>query len=116
MPKSVSSYSSESPKEKKEKKPPKKKKTVSKTLTPGKKGKRPKKKVETFALYIYKVLKQVHPEIGVSRKAMSILNSFVNDCYDRITKEASILVKWLNKRTMSSRYPYRLTIGRSRRP
>jgi histone H2B len=40
------------------------------------------------------VLKNVHPDVGVSRKAMSILNSFVIDVYDRITKEASNLVKW----------------------
>lgn len=58
------------------------------------KGKRSKRKPETYALYIYKVLKQVHPEVGVSRKAMNILNSFVNDFYDRITKEASSLVRW----------------------
>lgn len=58
------------------------------------KGKRSKRKPDTYALYIYKVLKQVHPEVGVSRKAMNILNSFVNDFYDRITKEASSLVRW----------------------
>ena len=40
--------------------------------------KRRKKRVETFSSYIYKVLKQVHPEIGVSKKAMAVLNSFVN--------------------------------------
>ncbi len=56
--------------------------------------KRQKKKGESYALYIYKVLKNVHPDVGVSRKAMSILNSFVIDVYDRITKEASNLVKW----------------------
>ncbi len=33
--------------------------------------------------YIYKVLKQVHPETGVSKKAMGILNSFVNDTFVR---------------------------------
>ena len=39
--------------------------------------KRKKKRKETFALYIYKVLKQVHPEIGISRRAMNIMNSFM---------------------------------------
>lgn len=28
---------------------------------------RKKKRTETFALYIYKVLKQVHPETGISK-------------------------------------------------
>ena len=39
--------------------------------------KRKKKRKESYAIYIYKVLKQVHPDTGVSSKAMSIMNSFV---------------------------------------
>ena len=35
------------------------------------------------------VLKQVHPDTGVSSKAMSIMNSFVNDIFERIAGEAS---------------------------
>ena len=41
--------------------------------------KRKSKRKESYAIYIYKVLKQVHPDTGVSSKAMSIMNSFVND-------------------------------------
>ncbi|CAH2020247.1 unnamed protein product [Acanthoscelides obtectus] len=49
-------------------------KTISKS---DKKKKRRRK--ESYAIYIYKVLKQVHPDTGISSKAMSIMNSFVND-------------------------------------
>ena len=35
------------------------------------------------------VLKQVHPNTGISNKAMAILNSFVNDIFERIATEAS---------------------------
>ncbi|ODM86594.1 putative histone H2B type 2-D [Orchesella cincta] len=45
-----------------------------------------------YAIYIYKVLKQVHPDTGVSSKAMSIMNSFVNDIFERIAAEASVLL------------------------
>ena len=45
-------------------------------------------RTETFGTYIYKVLKQVHEEIGVSKKSMSILNSFVNDVFERIASES----------------------------
>ena len=38
--------------------------------------KRKHKRKESYAIYIYKVLKQVHPDTGVSSKAMSIMNSF----------------------------------------
>ncbi|MCP4676096.1 MAG: hypothetical protein GY854_11435, partial [Deltaproteobacteria bacterium] len=33
--------------------------------------------------YIYRVMKQVHPDTGISSKAMSIMNSFVNDLFER---------------------------------
>jgi histone H2B len=54
-------------------------------------------------VYIYKVLKQVHPDIGVSKKAMNIMNSFINDTFDRIALEASKLVRFNKRRTLSSR-------------
>ncbi|XP_009705249.1 PREDICTED: histone H2B, gonadal-like, partial [Cariama cristata] len=45
------------------------------------KPKRKPKRRETYSVYIYKVLKQVHPDTGISSKAMSIMNSFVNDIF-----------------------------------
>ena len=50
----------------------------------GDKKQRRKRRKETYAIYIYKVLKQVHPDTGISSKAMSIMNSFVNDILERI--------------------------------
>lgn len=43
------------------------------------------------------VLKQVHPDTGISNKAMAILNSFVNDIFERIATEASSMysVSWV---------------------
>uniref|UniRef100_T1J4D8 Core Histone H2A/H2B/H3 domain-containing protein n=1 Tax=Strigamia maritima TaxID=126957 RepID=T1J4D8_STRMM len=66
------------------------------------KKKRNKRKKESYAIYIYKTLRQVHPDVGLSTKAMVIMNSFVNDIFDRIAAEASRLAN-LNKRaTISS--------------
>ena len=48
-------------------------------------GKRHKRRTESFSSYIFKVLKQVHPDTGISSKAMSIMNSFVNDIFERIS-------------------------------
>ncbi|KAJ7309121.1 histone-fold-containing protein [Mycena albidolilacea] len=55
----------------------------------GEKKKRKKTRKETYSSYIHKVLNQVHPDTGISNKAMSILNSFVNDIFERITSGAS---------------------------
>jgi len=65
--------------------------------------KRHKKRKETYAIYIYKVLKQVHPDTGISSKAMSIMNSFVNDIFERIANEASKLSNHNGRSTISSR-------------
>merc|ERR1712028_67738 len=62
-----------------------------------------KERVESFAVYIYRVLKQVHPEVGISKKSMSIMNSFINDVFERIAGEASRLVRYNKRQTLSSR-------------
>ena len=61
------------------------------------------RRVESFAVYIYRVLKQVHPEVGISKKSMSIMNSFINDVFERIAGEASRLVRYNKRQTLSSR-------------
>ena len=66
-------------------------------------GKRKKRRVESFAIYIYKVLKQVHPDTGMSKKGMSIMNSFINDIFGKIATEAGKLVTYNRKATISSR-------------
>ena len=66
-------------------------------------GKRKRRRKETYAIYIYKVLKQVHPDTGISSKAMSIMNSFVNDIFERIANEASKLSNHNGRSTISSR-------------
>lgn len=47
-----------------------------------------RKHKESYSIYVFKVLKQVHPDIGISSD-MSILNSFVNDIFELITAEVS---------------------------
>lgn len=57
---------------------------------------------ESYGTYIYKVLKQVHPDTGISSKAMSIMNSFVSDVFERIASEASRLSHYNKKQTIGS--------------
>ena len=62
-----------------------------------------KKRTESYSTYIYKVLKQVHPDTGISSKSMSIMNSFTNDIFEKIASEASRLTRYTKKGTLSSR-------------
>merc|ERR1712093_186181 len=83
--------------------PAEKKEAGKKTAAPsGDKKKRTKTRKETCASYIYKALKQVHPDTGISNRAMSILNSFVNDIFERVATEASKLAAYNKKSTISS--------------
>lgn len=68
-----------------------------------KKKKRNKKNVETYKIYIFKVLKQVHPDIGISSKAMGIMNSFINDIFEKLAAESSRLARYNKKPTITSR-------------
>uniref|UniRef100_UPI00398F3056 histone H2B 1.2-like n=1 Tax=Pristiophorus japonicus TaxID=55135 RepID=UPI00398F3056 len=78
------------------------KKTV--TKAPPKSGKkRRKSRKESYPIYIYKVMKQVHPDTGISSKTMGIMNSVVKDILERIAGEASRLVHYNKRRTISSR-------------
>merc|ERR1712203_474117 len=61
-----------------------------------------KKRFESYAIYIYKVLKNIHPEVGISKKAMNVMNSFVNDLFERLALEASKLARYHGKMTLSS--------------
>ncbi|KAK0203805.1 histone H2B [Desarmillaria ectypa] len=79
------------------------KKTSKPAAADGDKKKRRKSRKETYSSYIYKVLKQVHPDTGISNKAMAILNSFVNDIFERVATEASKLAAYSKKSTISSR-------------
>ena len=75
-------------------------KKPAKKVAKGGAKKRVKAKHETYKIYIYKVLKQVHPDTGISSKAMSILNSFINDIFEKVraTQEKKERAVWTTER------------------
>ncbi|XP_078272093.1 late histone H2B.L4-like [Rhinoraja longicauda] len=58
---------------------------------------------QNYGTYINKVLRQVHPDTRISSAAMSVINSFVDDIFERIASEASRLVRCSKRKTISSR-------------
>ncbi|XP_025190535.1 histone H2B-like [Melanaphis sacchari] len=61
------------------------------------------KREGSYSIYIYKVLKQVHPDTGVSSKAMSIMNNFINDIFEQIAAKSSRLAHYNKRSTITSR-------------
>ena len=78
-------------------------KKASKAKAPKNDKRRKRRRKESYSIYIYKVLRQVHPDTGISSKAMSIMNSFVNDIFDRIAAESSRLAHYNKRSTITSR-------------
>ena len=69
--------------------------TPSKAAKPAVKRAAPhRKRAETFSVYIYRVLKQVHPETGISKKSMSIMDSIINDIFEKVASESSDLIRF----------------------
>ncbi|XP_058092434.1 histone H2B.8-like [Magnolia sinica] len=96
--------------EKEEKAPVEKKPKVRKRLPKEggstedeKKKKRSKKNVRTYKIYIFKALKQVHPDIGISGMPMGIINNFINDIFEMLAQESSRLAHYNEKPIITSR-------------
>ncbi|CAL8999732.1 unnamed protein product [Prunus brigantina] len=58
---------------------------------------------EEYKIYVHRVLKQVHPGMGVSSKGMTVLNNLMNDMFERLADEAARLTKYTARKTLSSR-------------
>ena len=56
-----------------------------------------------YNLYIYKVLKQVQPELSLTNQSMIIINQFCRDMFDRIAREASRLCIYSQRLSLSAR-------------
>ena len=64
---------------------------------------RKRRRLETYSSYIYRVLKQVHPDRGISKRGMAVMNSFVSDIFERIVTEAGHLARVNHKSTVGTR-------------
>ncbi len=63
----------------------------------GRRGKR------SFNIYIKRSLKAVDKSVRLSSKAAAVVNSFVNDMFDRIAVEAAALARASKRATLGSR-------------
>ncbi len=65
--------------------------------------KRHTKRKQSYSTYIVRILKQVHPKMGISKRSVAILNSLVTDTFEKIASEAGRLVRYNNKGVLGSR-------------
>ena len=62
-----------------------------------------RRRPDSFATYFPRVLKQVHEGLSLSKKAVSVMDSFVKDIFERIADEAARLARSTKRSTISSR-------------
>ena len=62
-----------------------------------------KRKHDSYVRYIYKVLKLVWFEASISKRGMSIVNSFISDMFERLCIEAGNLVRHNKRSTLTAR-------------
>ena len=56
-----------------------------------------------YQTYLYRVLRNVHPDLGCSTNALAVMNSFVADMFDRLAGEAARVARMNKRATMTSR-------------
>lgn len=58
---------------------------------------------DSYASYIYKMLKTLNKDIGLSKKSMNVLVSLVDDMFNRIFEEACRMAQTNQRVTLTSR-------------
>ena len=58
---------------------------------------------QSWSTYIHRSLKAINKSVTASSKTMKIMNSFVNDLFDRIATQAAQLARVNKKKTLGSR-------------
>ncbi|XP_026343951.2 histone H2B type F-S-like, partial [Ursus arctos] len=66
-------------------------------------GRQRERRKESYNIYLYKVLKQVHKGLSLSQKAVGVVGSFVKDVFERIADEAAPAKRSSKHSTISSR-------------
>jgi histone H3/H4 len=71
----------------------------------GKKGakKGSRKPKRSWSVFVSRSLKAIDKKLTISSKTVKIVNSFINDVFERVANEAATLVRVNKKRTLGSR-------------
>ena len=59
-------------------------------------------KEDRLSVFIYKVLKQVHPQVGISKQTMGVLNDLALEVYQRLCNHATELVRHRGNRNLTA--------------
>lgn len=75
--------------------------TTAEEVKPTKVARRRKPNTSSYASYIYKVLKGINPNVGISGKTLRVMDSFCEDMFQKICIEAGRIARYNKKHTIS---------------
>eukprot|EP00760_Papus_ankaliazontas_P014985 PhM_4_TR16215/c0_g1_i1/m.94577/K11252/H2B; histone H2B len=61
------------------------------------------KRVQRWSGFVYRVLQQVHEDLGITARGMKIMNSFAEDMFERIYNEVIAISKLSKTKTLTAR-------------
>lgn len=73
------------------------------TTAEGKATRRRKPNNNSFQTYIFRVLRQVSPDSGISKKCMNVLDSMMNEVFHKLAVESLRLARYKKSATVSAR-------------
>ena len=76
--------------------------TSSGTTSSSRGGRRHKKDQEDFRNYLFKILKEIYSDTGITRQAMDALNSLINYLFELIATEASSIMTESNRTILTA--------------
>lgn len=62
-----------------------------------------KRNNNSYGTYIHKVLKNVHPDIAITKESMTIMDNILKDVYGKIVQEATKLMKVDKRQTLTDK-------------
>ncbi|KAG5510614.1 hypothetical protein JKF63_06912 [Porcisia hertigi] len=62
-----------------------------------------RKPKRSWNVYVSRSLKAINSQMSLSSRTMKIMNSYVNDVFERIATEAALIVRTNKKRTLGAR-------------
>ena len=78
-------------------------KSSQKKSAPAKKAPSNRKPKRSFGIYATRTLKALEPKATMASRTKRIINSFVNDIFDRLATQAAALARVNKKQTLGSR-------------
>jgi histone H2B len=68
-----------------------------------KKGRGGGARKQSYASYLYRILKQIYPDTGITKRGMDVLESLNTDVFERLANEAGRLMRARGGRTLGTR-------------